>query len=487
MKISVDKIREVVETLPIGFYANTRVNVELDTQAETSYFRPADRQIRISSQLIQETLANLPDTDENTVERLIRGQVYHELSHAMLTPAKMQIATIENIYEAERIETLLANYFHNVDFKWQIFAINQTNLANLQKPQTPIEKFYQVVRYRVGEKEYLDEVEEIILKYRHLNWNSQESWLYNFAIQHLYDKIAKNFQPPQDQDFQQQLTQAMQQLTGMEQGAIPQEYNTINDSEENAENANQEDCEKQAKNDKHAGFNPQEIFNSAIGCRIDKEFYDSVENILITFSRKNSGGGSLNTYSGIFNPRSAGREDYRYFNRQTTVRSSNPYGSINLNLFIDNSGSFSNNAGLANQIAFALIDLEQKYSFFSVNLALCGSEVEWVSDKNKFKVTASGGTEIQKGAREVVKAMQKANTFNYNIVLYDGDCHSWYERYTSNHNAYAPFDMKNSTLILDYSCRADSAKCISAKVVICQDYLQEMKKEILKALQNALR
>ena len=44
MLVTVDQIKEVVETLPIGFYAKARVEVQIDTNAETSYFVPNSRE-----------------------------------------------------------------------------------------------------------------------------------------------------------------------------------------------------------------------------------------------------------------------------------------------------------------------------------------------------------------------------------------------------------------------------------------------------------
>jgi hypothetical protein len=513
MKISVEQIKEVVETLPIGFYANARVSVQMDNDADTSYFSPNTREIFISPKIIMEGLANVKGENEENTEKLIRGQVYHELSHAILTPKSLHITDITNIFEDERIETLLDDYYHKVDFKWAVKTI--CDFDNIQPPQDAMNAFYQLVRFRVGKKEFLDEVDNIIKKYRHYNWNTNDSIYYYWDIQELYNKVERDFkQNPQDyqgKDFEEMKDNSEKfGGKGENQANMPSEYSQKQDQEneqggngqpqasdtdsyENSENGqpldDSEQGQPQGQNKKGSQFNAEKIFNNALDQLIDKEFYTNLDMLLASFSKKNNGqGGSVGGYSGVFNPRQVGSEDYRYFQRKTTARTSNKYGSIHLNLFIDRSGSFIYNQDLANKVIRTLIDIEKKYSYFTVDFATCGEYVTYIKDKKKFTLQCGCGTELKKGDLETVKSMQKNNTLNYNIVLYDGDfCKNYYQKFSKTGNAYLPFDTRNTTLILDSSCKRDSEKVKNAKVIISQDYLTELKSNILKALANALR
>ena len=499
MKVNVEKIKEIVETLPIGFYAHARVEVQVDEKASTSYFIPATREVFISSHLILKTLKKVPNCSEQELDRIIRGQVYHELSHAILTPKAMPCGTIYNIFEDERIETLLDDYFYNVDFKWLIKKV--CDFDSLSQPTSATDNFFQIVRFRVGKEEFVKEVNRIVKKYKDLNWNTpyyNKCMNYCKEIEELFNAVKKDFENNQstEEQFQEQKSKAQQQ-GGKFSADIPQDYDnpTNTQGEESQENgqgqtqAQGEDKQGQAQggddfsHGKGAGNTfADTLFNNAFESRLDTVFYQQMENILNSFSKKNSGGGAVGAYSGVFNPRSAGREDYRFFDRKTAVRSSNRYGTFHLNLFIDNSGSFDRNAPLANQIICVLSELEKKYPFFSVDFALCGDKVVRCEDRRKAFVSASEGTNIQKGADLVVNSMQKANTMNYNIVLYDGWADSWYAPYK-----YKPFDLKNTTLILDESCENDGMKVKNAKVIICKNYLSQLKEQILKTLQNALR
>lgn len=515
MKISVEQIKQVVETLPIGFYANARVSVQMDNDADTSYFSPNTREIFISPQIIMEGLANVKGENEEDTEKLIRGQVYHELSHAILTPKDLKITDISNIFEDERIETLLEDYYHKVDFKWAVKTI--CDFDNIKPPQDPMNAFYQLVRFRVGKKEFLEKVDNLIQKYQKLNWNTNDSIYYYWDIQSLYHEVANDFKDNK-QDYQGESFEEMKDNSekfggqGESQANMPQEYEQKQDQEqsesgngqlkasetdgyENCESGQPQDASEQGqpqgqdKGKKGGLFNAEELFNNALDQLIDKEFYTNLDMLLASFSKKNNGqGGSVGGYSGVFNPRQVGSEDYRYFQRKTTARTSNKYGSIHLNLFIDSSGSFCDNEELANKIIRTLIDIEKKYSYFTVDFATCGNKVTYIKDKKKFALHCDSGTELQKGDLETVKSMQKNNTLNYNIVLYDGGfCRSYYQKHSNTKNAYLPFDTKNTTLILDRSCMNDSQQVQNAKVIISQDYLAELKSNILKALANALR
>ena len=503
MNITVDQIKQVVDTLPIGFYAKARVEVQVDPNANTSYFTPNSREIFISAKLIQETLGKIKEEDPEVIEKLVRGQVYHELSHAILTPKSLDITDIVNVFEDERIETLLKDFYMNVDFKWQIKTI--CDFDTLSAPTTPWEKFYQVVRFRVGEEKYLKIVDEIIKQFADLNWNSEWNeyrllcidkrtinYTYELAIDEFYSLIEKDFKKHRTtaQEFKEQIEKAKAQSgeAGNKRN-LPDQYENGEQEQQNNEKGEMDKQESQRQDgdpchgEKGKGGlpNPEELFNTAIDKRMDSEFFKQVESILLSFSKKNSGGGVINTYSGVFNPRSAGREDYRYFDRMAKSRNSGRYGTFHLNLFIDNSGSFCDNATLANQIVCALIELENKYPFFTVDFALCGCRIHKCENKKRFKSQPRGGNDLPAGSLEIVKSMQRKNTFNYNIVLFDGCTDSYYKK------VYAPFDIRNTTMIIDPTCQRDARTMSMAKVVVCQNYLEEVKKEILKSLWNALR
>lgn len=504
MTISKPELGKIADELPISYYAKARVEVKIDAEAPTSYFSPNTREIFISLEGVNASLKNINGTDTEEAERAVRAHLYHELSHAILTPKVLTPNDKINIFEDERIETLLDGFFMKVDFKENIKRLCDFDENDI--PQTDMEKFFYAVRYRIGKKEWLDEIEKIIETYAKLNWNSKSGKAYDYAwaIEDLYRKIC-NDTSMNDEAWKNAIEEALK--TQAQQGTgdteIPSEYDAPNgNSEENdgAEgegmgadggNGNAENEEGQSeqtakgKGGRGAGHS---LFEEAIqtACKKirDENLFLALDGILANFNKKNRGGSALPSYSGIFNPRSVVRDDYKYFDRKTTVQGSNPYGSLHLNLFIDNSGSFDHCQDAANRIVSTLCDLERKYPFFTVDFAFCGDKVER-RDKRNCYLTTDEGTYIDDTAIEVVKSMQKKNTFTYNIVLYDGEC---YKRSSESMKyVYQPFDLSNTTLILDPSCKKDALRVKNAKVLISQDYLKDLTKNILLTLQRAFR
>lgn len=498
MELNKNELQNIADMLPIGYYAKARVSIEIDENADTSYFVPTNRKIFVSLKGVNSSLSGVSASTPDEAEKAVRAHLYHELSHAILTPNGMCNNDAINVFEDERIETLLDGFYHNVDFKANIKAL--CNFDPNHIPQSAFEKFFYACRFRIGKQKWLDEIEQIIQKHKGLNWNSPYYWDYLTDIDNLYQKITN--EKVSKQDWQKMIDEAMQRMQGgsEENADIPDEYTSMDKSDEQTEadgegegkpkptdkDENGEGGNKKSM-DKGNGQSDEmsELMESIFSNIRDENLYQALDDILQNFAKKNKGGSAMQTYSGVFNPRNCVRDDYRFFDRKSGLRGSNPFGSLHLNLFIDDSGSFDRNKDAANKIIATMIDLSKKYSFFSVDFALCGSNVVKV-DHDHAVVTANSGTHVQTEAISIVKKMQKASTFNYNIVLYDG----WasFNRGEMRHE-FEPWDMSNTTFILDPSCeRTGNAKRIqNGKVIISRNYLDDLSKNILDTLSRAFR
>lgn len=461
------KLQEILKQLPIGYYAGGRVDVTLDEEAETSYFDPLARKISVSLNGAQELAKN----GKLDTETAARGHLYHELSHAILTPQGLRPNDAINIFEDERIETLLDGYFRDVDFKENVKAYAGYR-ADMPIPRDPTSRFFAAVRYRIANQETLDEIDRIIKEYSHLNWNSDCSArkkgsvnYYIDEIHNLYRKVV-NAPPPSPQEWEQMKQVAEKRAQEEKQGQ----------GEPNAEKEGE-------SGSKAAGLNVKELLNQAFEAAIDKDLYNALDAILVNFSKKNSGGSSLATYSGIFNPRNCQREDFRFFDRRATVNGTNPYGTLHLNLFIDESGSFEKNKQAGNNLIRSLIALERKHSNFSVDFVFIGCKVRYEPDHTKVFLNPDGGTNIDAGTEQIVHDLQKKGTYNYNILLMDG----WtYSHWPSSKGEYYPFDLSNTTFILDPDCEYYGGNKIrNGKVIYCKNYVKEFTKHIILTLQRA--
>lgn len=140
------KCQSIIDTLPLANYLRVAtIKVVFDEEAPTSYFNPYDFEIHIALCNIANLLNNskCPVISEADLEKHCRNLLYHEISHAILTPKNLKPtcanrcrhpesfpnwpkeldADMSNIIEDERIETILKNYYYGVNFRKNITTL----------------------------------------------------------------------------------------------------------------------------------------------------------------------------------------------------------------------------------------------------------------------------------------------------------------------------------------------------------------------------
>ena len=83
MEISYLQVKKIFDTLPVGYYIGRDVQRELSNDSKESFYDPMNDKICISYSFIKE---GLKETDEKNIENDVRTLLYHEVSHAFLTP-----------------------------------------------------------------------------------------------------------------------------------------------------------------------------------------------------------------------------------------------------------------------------------------------------------------------------------------------------------------------------------------------------------------
>lgn len=149
--------------LPIGYYLGQKVPVIIEDD-NRAYCDVANREIHIGMGLLQKAADNIPPEAEVTWSRqkLLRCLLYHEVAHLILTPKELfstlsrsfrkrgmpvseeEARAFINIFEDERIETLLKNFFMDTDFKSFVKLVS----ADAPESHTDFQKFFDVVRLR---------------------------------------------------------------------------------------------------------------------------------------------------------------------------------------------------------------------------------------------------------------------------------------------------------------------------------------------------
>ena len=499
MELSFAKCESIMNTLPIGFYTGRRINVKIDKKVETSYYDPMEDSIVVSYPIIAHRMKVMPEgsCDE---EEAVRSMMYHEVSHAILTPAEaLQNNFAVNCMEDERIETVLRNYFHGVNFRKQLLDVHGGHIPKATDSQSA---FFNAVRFGLGTSRVQKEVQRIISKYAPMN-RATARWERNIGagyyeddIEDLYRLIQKDFktnpeefQPKDEQGGEAQMMDKMVQVQKDGDG----EDSDKKGSSQKGDSDEAEKCqcdvlhesglsEEQVKRMVGACLGKQSGLNEAQVVKLD-EFQKTAEMIISNFNKKNKGGSGINAYSGVFNPRAIVRNDYRYFERAMTTQGNNKFGTCHLNLIIDCSGSFCNNVNVTNGILAVLSEIERKNRNFSMDVAFINHEFKLCQTVSERKMTAWGGNSIPENMKEILMKLQKPQTCNYNIILFDGDacCNDMYGR--DCNKAFGVFDMKQTTLITD----PDNEEYMnppftSTKVVVTQEYTKELIDHIIHAL-----
>ena len=495
--------KAIADALPIGIYAKRRIRCSLREDENTSFYSPMTDEIIISYQQITCALKMTPEDEDKEVA--IRSMLYHEVSHAILTGWNGRVTDQFNIFEDERIETVLNDFYLDVDFAKQVYRINgiQSN-DDLKAPKNALDAFYQLVRFHKGDADLLDRVKKLLVKYAPLsktmlNLPSGDSWWdYNREINDLFNEVKKRFgEPPvsendggegEDSDGsgksgdsgKSKDGKGKKDKSGMTDGDGKKVAVDVKDAIKKALEAGADGDMIEILKEMNS---LEKVFSDGVAPAYDDDLYKKFDVIISNFNKKNNSGASLTGYSVVFNPRSAGREDYRYFDRKATVNGTNKFGTFHLNLFLDNSGSFYDNAPIVNAVLGALVRLEKVNRNFSFDVVHCGVGEELITDKAKIGLTCDDGTKLDYDAIELYRKLQKPSTYNYNIVLYDGSC------YDRNYNdAFKAFNHSNTTIISDISNREEIERYApNAKQIITKRYTENLLNNIVDTLARAFR
>lgn len=477
MKFEEKEVVEILKTLPIGYYAGRDIEVVFSTTEETSFYSVLEDKITFSLQNIFTALEN---SDSIELETAVRTVLYHETAHAILTPEHLKVTDIINIFEDERIETLLEDFFMNTNFKGNIKAI-----CNYQgeKPTSLDEAFFFLVRFRQGRKELLEEVERIIYDFSALNRQTNSWWdieLYKDSIKNLYDALKKDYKD-NEQAYQNwnlnESNELQGDLTDFKTRQISNGSSLESDKRDFAEQ-----IREMLENSEHSGKG-EKIFKCGACSYVDTALIQKIERIFEKFNKRNNSGSAITNYSGVLNPRLCGNSDYRFFERKAIAKGQNKFGSLHLNLFIDVSGSFYPNKEVVNRLLKALEIISKKNSDFTFDVVHC--EVgEQLKKGKEIYIEPGGGNRLTFGIVEIYKELQKPNTMNYNIFLFDGDAYPQKQRRITPFKA---LDFSNCAFISDSDNEEFLAKNTKSKVIITEKYVDELYKNVFEILEKAFR
>lgn len=430
--VQFETAKQILKTLPVSFYLKRRVNVELQ-DVDTSYCNIFENKIVIG----YEQFKNANITNENA-ESDIRCLLYHEVSHAFLTPLELPDTiyrwglldeqAIINIFEDERIETICRNYYHDVNFKQFVKKLNHFDGST---PVTDaMDYFYRIVRFDAEDANFVNEKNAIILKFKNLNreTNFGSAKDYHDEVIAFYQRVAFKFK----------LITANQNSNSENEEENNEENNKEeNNEEENTNNkvvsdtSNEENNEQissimiEGKNEDADNFAESiedaiRDFNTSMNSLHDEDMKQKLEEIILrkkTFKKQN--GSAINGYSGVFDARSVARDDYKYFVKKNRLGNVKKFSKIKMNLFIDCSGSFCNSKDVVNKMLFNLSLLEKQDKDFSFDLVKM-TTTDTLTKKDERQIECSGCNDITKNIFTTYNKVNSNDSDNINIVLFDG-------------------------------------------------------------------
>lgn len=552
MNYSNDTIQHEFNKLDVGYYLGAYIPVTLDVDGnyETSIFDPINWQIVIAVNNVHAVMANVSGANQQLLEKTLRCVLYHEVSHAIKTPKSLiplirdlapsmsmngsELHNIVNIFEDERIETLLKNFYIKVNFKENIMSLCGWDPRHPTEPKDPLDMFFQVVRFRWGNAKLVNQVQKIINQFTTINAITTNRFdtltRYIYEIKDLYDACKdefKNRQQPQSSRGQDQQTQGGQNNEGESQNGEGKSIESKDGSEEtssndnqqqeeanqasqsgNAQSQTQEDAAKKqaeairklvrklkadAKKIDSGVTTPQHTVTSMIAYMSrykDAHYTNQMITMFNEFEARIHGETSARLgYSGKIMPRLfATRNDYKVFEHESTEGDIMRYASLHLTLVIDDSGSMDINVNNIRTLLASLSECERRCKKFSYDYITNGSEAI-LHDKRDLLYEANGGSDIDERLDGMIKSTYKQNAVNKVLVLMDGDMlqHAPGGRHSGKYRLnYAKlfelFNYDNYILIVDPSNSSYLKYCPKAKTIVCKNYVEEFRKEIIRQL-----
>lgn len=464
--------------LPRSYYLRiSTIDVSLSLTAPTSMFNRYDFKIIIAFKNILEAVKGKEECDDYTLEVIVRGLLYHELSHAILTPKIEEYYpkhykeypyltyNIINILEDERIENILSKYYYSVDFK--------ENVRRINSKVDPVRNFedylLNVVRLRLGDfvinsriNQFIEETKHISATYENIAGLLAKM---NRLAEYLYIKYKENYNPKEGSYKIKEVIidrKEIEDLISRTIREIKKESNqdiTINDF-----------------------IGDPNLKNDLLGI-IYRRPGVGIERTNVTYGL--SGKFNVKRYMKDFH------QTYKWFERP--VVSGNAYANRGekkvLNIFLDQSGSFESSHDKINEILRTLVDIEKSRSDFTFNLIRVADDIGIEENKeHRYSHESYGGENALPVSkwREIYSKLNKTGR-EFNIVLFDGYAITVPsdDPIGNSFLALRSFDNKKSIFIIEES-NVDGIRnwCPSAKDIIIEnsDYSRRLKENVKKAL-----
>lgn len=483
MEIRLEEMREIAKTLPIGYYLGRKVPVTVEPDGG-AYCDVVKGEIHIGMDVLQTAASQIDAKDAAAWDRekMLRCLLYHEVGHLLLTPkwlkeyVKMRDEkgyvwpdsdALVNIFEDERLEQVLSRSFMGVDFKGFVNLVHKSGCTS-----TRAGKFLKAVRLRQTSQEISSAVDDAVEALKSMTsvtgaWDELDSGVnaldeYQTTLEGLASTIlsAEEQKPEggQPQQVQQQQSgdgsedESEQEQSGggeseenesedekpegggksEEEGSEEQKPGCAGSEQTQTEEQPNENTEEKSKEEGSGGRVPRDLGmpEDYVKGVADKVFVTPTEDVANTLNRfavrlsKRKGAQAAGRWSALHGRIDARRDALdkeRIFRRRSDV-GERINTSVNLVLWVDCSGSFSDSEGILNRILAATSKaMDMAGCKLTVSVVKMTKGVR-IAKPNDWKIDACGGNEIDRSYADAWRKTRRKDRRNIDIIVFDGAC-----------------------------------------------------------------
>lgn len=467
MEIRLEEMREIARTLPIGYYLGRKVPVLVEP-GDDAYCDVVKGEIHIGIGLLQQAASQIDAADaaQWSREKLLRCLLYHECGHVLLTPKWAKEwwnlprtpggdpdpdgANLVNIFEDERLEQMLSQFFLGVDFKGFVRLVHKRGVK-----ADRVGEFFKAVRLRQTTPEISAAVDAAVQKLVWCNSQSDNAYVngqyYQDVLTELVNMIAPYSEPkPEEQQPEQQEQPKDEKPDGSSEDKSEDEQSKDGsdgkpeDEQESGEESSSDkgksedkpDDKPDEENDKSGGDakgrEPAKVnlpgdFLKSLADKVFVTPPSDVENTLRRFAvrlSKRKGAQAAGRWSalhGRIDPRRDALDKERIFRRKSDVGAS-LMTSVHLTLWVDCSGSFRNSKGTLNQILAAT---SKAMAMSGGKLTVDVVKMDYravVAAQRDWMIDPSGGNAINQTYTDAWRKTRRKDRRNIDIVVFDGPC-----------------------------------------------------------------
>lgn len=188
-------------------------------------------------------------------------------------------------------------------------------------------------------------------------------------------------------------------------------------------------------------------------------------------------------YAGHIDPRSVERKDYRWFVRPDTKGSAKRFQKLQLNMFVDCSGSFTLGIPVVSSLIRSLVRVEAQTPDFCVDVVTMEEGNKLLPRDQRFIPKSGLGNRMDDDFADIFKHLQKSDARTVNVLVWDGRLDYSHE-IDHIRDLFKVLNRENVIVISDPTNKRFLDHCKRAKLIwVNGAYATHLKENVIAALE----